>query len=94
MNSRNRLLKIERRLSELKSLEDQTVLVRTGVWLCDDDGNIIPNSGPTRRVSQTEPDARGILLVPRPIGKDEWPECYERTEQYQNKLRTERGAAE
>ena len=65
MRLRGRLNQIEKKISALKDEQESTVPVPTGVWFADENGDIIPDSGPATRVPKEEADVFGIMLVPQ-----------------------------
>jgi len=88
MRLRGRLNQIERKIKAIKEERESIILVATGVWFADEQCDIIPDSGPVTRVhgKQNKAFAFGILLVPRHIEKENWPEVVKRCSEYQETL--------
>jgi len=72
----NRLSRIEKQVARVKARQDDSVLVRYGVWYDDEDGKIIPGSGPVRRVPVAAAGQCGIMLAPEPCDTTEQFEVY------------------
>lgn len=89
MRLRGRLNQIERKIEAIKEERESTVPVAAGVWFADEQGDIIPDSGPVTRVPREQSKAFGVLLVPAPISKEDWPKEAERCTKYQQKLEQE-----
>ena len=86
-----RINQIERRVAAIKDEHENTVCVPTGVWHCDEDGNGIPNSGPTARVPKEQRGAFGVLLTRPPCAdKEEFAAEIQRCNEYQRQLEAER----
>jgi hypothetical protein len=83
---RGRLNQIQRRVAAIKEEVDNSVLVATGVWRCDASGEVIPDSGSMQRLPREGSNAYGVLLVPAPVSKEDWPEVVKRCEEYQQQI--------
>jgi predicted house-cleaning noncanonical NTP pyrophosphatase (MazG superfamily) len=63
-------------------MRSDDVFVRTGVWYCDDNGEIIPGSGKAIAVRESEKNKYGIFLRPKPMSVEEWVEFCKNGKQF------------
>ncbi len=86
MNLKNKIDKLYNRVSAISKENDDTVLVRTGACVVDDEGNYI-SGGTLTRVRKEQAGAFGILAIPAPCNKEEFSE---KVKEFQDELKAER----
>lgn len=86
MRLRGRINQIERRAAAIKDVVDNTCEVPTGVWYADENGDVIPDSGPTQRVPKDQANSYGILLAPMSVDDEGFSEVVKKCEEYQETL--------
>ena len=88
MNLRSRLNSIEKRISEIKTEQDDSAFVRTGVWHANrQTGQLIEGSGVVSRVRREQVNSFGVLLMPEPCQThEEFADEIERCNEYQRTL--------
>jgi len=91
MHLRSKIDRLVNKASQLKAENDDSVLVRCGVWHADPEtGEVIPDSGPTARVRREQRGAFGVLLTRPPCAdKADFAEEIQRCEQYQRTLQNQ-----
>jgi len=92
MHLRSKIDRLQSRAREITSERDDNIEIPIGVWHADrETGEVIPDSGPTRRVRREQRGAFGILLTRPPCtDKQEFAAEIARCNAYQKQLEAER----